>query len=58
MNSYVLIGISIIFVMIVLIIATFMIAIIKGVRAGKTEIEVKIIGIISVTINLTDVSKN
>lgn len=58
MNSYVLIGISIIFVMIVLIIATFMNAIIKGVRAGKTEIEVKIIGIISVTINLTDVSKN
>lgn len=58
MNSYMVITIGIICVMIVVLIVTLMVSIFKGVKAGKTEIEIKIAGIFSMTIHLMDVSKN
>lgn len=57
MNIYIIIAIGIAAITMIALITTFVIAIIKGVRAGNTDIEVKIAGIFSVTVHLTDVSK-
>lgn len=58
MNQYTLIAIGIVAIMVVMLLATFTIAIVKGVRAGSTEIEVAILGIFKVIIHLKDISKN
>ena len=54
MNGYIVIAITIVALMTVALAVIFGNAIAKGKRAGHTEIEVKIAGIFSVKIHLTD----
>lgn len=57
MNTYFVIAIGIVAIMMVALVMTLVIAVIKGLRAGSTVIEVKFFGIFSIVIHLTDVLK-
>ena len=57
MNMYFIATIGIIFVFTVVIIFFILIAVIKGFRAGKAEIEIKILGIFQLIFHMQDVSK-